>query len=167
MSTSQPTGRPASHRQLRLLAGAAAALVIEIFLYRTYLDGDGSFHWFTHFFAGTSLALVVMTLVTLRCRKPVPLPLLWLLLGHLLAMGPDLLFVHEVAHQPWMDVFVAHNASHFISGRNVTWYLIFLACLAAYLLVLPGRSRLDQAAAGTGVPVTAPVGLLTAGQRAP
>lgn len=113
-----------------------AAVAIEVALYWSYLGGDGPFHWFTHFFAGTSFALLVMTLVSVRTRRPVPVPLLWLVMGHLAAMGPDLLFVNEMAHQRWMDVFVGHNVTHFMPGRNLTWYAIFLVGLAAYLSVI-------------------------------
>jgi hypothetical protein len=45
---------------------------IEVLLYRSYLEGDGSFHWFTHFFAGASVALGIMTLAALRRGRPVP-----------------------------------------------------------------------------------------------
>lgn len=128
--------RPASRRRLRVVGGSVAALTVESLLYWSYLGGDGSFHWFTHFFAGGSLALLVMALVVLRLHRRVPAPLLWVLAGHLVAMGPDLLFVREVAHRRWMDVFVAHNVSHFMPGRNLTWYVIFLGCLAVYLSVL-------------------------------
>ena len=114
-------------------AGTGAALGAEIVLYWFYVNGDGAFHWFTHFFAGTSAALVIMTIIVLARHCPVRLPLLWLIAGHVVAMGPDVFFVHEMAHQRWMDVFIAHNVSHFIPGRNVTWYAIFLACLATYL----------------------------------
>lgn len=130
-----------SHRHLRLVIGTLSAVAVEVLIYRAYLTGDGSFHWFTHFFTGISAALIVMTLVTLRRRRPVPLPLLWPVLGHIAAMGPDLMFVNEMAHRRWIDVFVAHNVSHLIPGRNLTWYLIFLSCLAVFLLVLP---RPDQ-----------------------
>ena len=115
------------------VAGTAAALGAEVVLYWFYVNGDGAFHWFTHFFAGTSAALVVMTILVMTRHCPVRLPLLWLIAGHVVAMGPDVLFVHEMAHRRWMDVFIAHNVSHFIPGRNVTWYAIFLACLATYL----------------------------------
>ncbi len=138
-AVSAPPAR--SHRRLRLVVGTLSTVAVEVLIYRAYLTGDGSFHWFTHFFAGTSTALVVMTLVSLRLRRPIPLPLLWPVLGHMAAMGPDLMFVNEMAHRRWMDVFVAHNVSHFIPGRNVTWYLIFLSCLGVFLLVLP---RPDQ-----------------------
>lgn len=114
-----------SHRRLRIVVGTMAAAAVEVFVYRAYLAGDGSFHWFTHFFAGASVALVVMTLVTLRTRRPVPLPLLWPVLGlshfipgrnHLAAMGPDLMFVNEMAHRRSLALFLlalpAHELRH-------------------------------------------------------
>jgi hypothetical protein len=48
-----------------------------------------------------------------------------------------------------MDLFLGHISTHFVPGRNLTWYLVFLAALGLYLLVLsrlPDRSR----AAGPG-----------------
>ncbi|MGH9183196.1 MAG: hypothetical protein ACRDZ9_05200 [Acidimicrobiales bacterium] len=71
--------------------------------------------------------------MTLRTRRPVPLPLLWPVLGHLVAMFPDLEFVAGVAHQRWMDVFLGHIATHFVPGRNLIWYAVFLASLGLYL----------------------------------
>jgi len=39
--------------------------------------------------------------------RPVPLPLLWLFIGHLMAMSPDILFTFRlIAHRPWMDIFL-------------------------------------------------------------
>jgi len=43
-----------------------------------------------------------------------------------------------------MEVFLGHLASHFVPGRNLTWYVVFLASLAAYLAVLD-RLRKDTA----------------------
>lgn len=110
---------------------------VEIFLFYLYLSGDGTFHYFTHFFAGATLALVLMTLAARHWRRPVRFPLLMVLIGHLLAMAPDIAFVEDLAHGRWEDVFVAHNISHFVPGRNVTWYLLFLAGLTLYLVAAP------------------------------
>jgi len=35
-------------------------------------------------------------------------------------------------------------SAHYVPGRNLTWYLAFLAALGCYLLVL-GRLRTEQA----------------------
>jgi hypothetical protein len=121
---------------MRLCVWCIVAIAIEIALYLSYRGHDARFHWFTHFFIGASLALLVMTVVTLRTHRPVPLPLLWILLAHTFAMIPDLLFVGGQVHQRWMDVFLGHLSSHYVSGRNLTWYLIFLVSLALYLVAL-------------------------------
>jgi len=105
-------------------------------LYASYQGEDGRFHWFTHFFVGTAFALAAMTVVARRTGRPVRLPLLWLLVGHLVAMAPDFAFLEGVAHGRWMDVFLAHVSSHYVVGRNWTWYGVFLAALAAYLAVV-------------------------------
>ncbi len=118
---------------LRLCLWCLAAGAVELALYLSYRGHDARFHWFTHLFVGASTALVVMTAVTLRTRRPLPYPLVWPVLGHLFAMTPDLAFSGGVAHQRWMDVFLGHVSSHFVPGRNVTWYAVFLASLALYL----------------------------------
>ena len=69
--------------------------------------------------------------------RAVPYPLVWLLAGHVYAMVPDFLFLlFGIAHDRWMDVFLWHIRAHFIPGRNITWYLIFLASLAVHLVIL-------------------------------
>ena len=134
MSASRPTTAP---RVVRLCLWCVVAVMVEVGLYLSYRGHDARFHWFTHFFVGSAVALVVMSIVALRTRRPVPVPLVWLLVGHLFAMLPDLAFTGgHVAHEPWMDVFFAHISSHFVPGRNVTWYLVFLAATACYLVIL-------------------------------
>lgn len=119
---------------------------VEILLYRRFQEGDGTFHYFTHFFAGASLALVLMTFAAHRWRRPVRLPLLAVLAGHLFAMAPDILYLESIAHTRWMDVFVAHNTSHFLPGRNISWYIVFLVAMTLYLVTAPRAPK----AAGPG-----------------
>ena len=64
------------------------------------------------------------------------LPLVWVLVGHLVAMAPDLAFVAGHAHRRWMDVFLGHISTHFVPGRNWTWYAVFLLSLGGYLMIL-------------------------------
>jgi len=116
------------------------ALVVEGYLYAAYRVHEARFHWFTHFFAGASVALLIMSAVAYRTRRPVRFPLLWPILGHLIAMFPDLLFSAGIAHERWMEVFLGHLSTHFVAGRNVTWFVVFLACLALYLAVLDRRT---------------------------
>jgi hypothetical protein len=59
-------------------------------------------------------------------------------------MFPDILFTAGVAHERWMDVFLGHISTHFVPGRNLTWFVVFLAALGVYLAVLarlPGPER--------------------------
>ena len=127
----------ATARALRLCLWCVLAVAVEIALYLSYRGHDARFHWFTHFFVGSAVALLIMSAVALRTRRPVPLPLVWPLLGHLYAMFPDFLFTGgHIAHERWMDVFLGHISTHFVPGRNLTWYVVFLAAVALYLGVL-------------------------------
>ncbi|MGH9014105.1 MAG: hypothetical protein ACRDZ1_09260 [Acidimicrobiia bacterium] len=136
MTTRSVTTGMREARTLRVCLWCVAAVVVEVGLYLSYRGHDARFHWFTHFFIGASAALIVMSAVALRTHRPVPLPLVWILLGHLFAMFPDFLFTAGTAHYRWMDVFLGHLSSHFVVGRNLTWYLVFLACLGLYLGVV-------------------------------
>lgn len=109
------------------------AVLIEVALYRSYEGHDARFHWFAHFFVGASVALLVMAGLARRSRGPVPLPLVWPLIGHLVAMTPDFLLTAGIAHRRWMDVFLGHISTHSVPGRNGTWYVVFDASLAVYL----------------------------------
>jgi hypothetical protein len=111
-------------------------VLVEIGLYLSYRGHDARFHWLTHFFVGAATALLVMSLLAWRRRCPVPYPLVLPVAAHLVAMFPDFLFTAGIAHFWWMDLFLGHISTHFVPGRNVTWYLIFLAALGLYLAVL-------------------------------
>lgn len=138
------TTRPVN-RVLAICGWCALAVLGESLLYYFYFAHEARFHWFTHFYVGAGVALLVMSGVAWKTHRPVPLPLVWPLLGHVLAMFPDFLFEAGIAHRRWMDVFLGHLSTHFIPGRNWTWYAFFLACLALYLWTI-GR-RTDAASA--------------------
>ncbi len=118
---------------LRLCGWCVLAVAAEVTLYLSYRGHDARFHWFTHFFVGGAVALVLMALRAAATRRPVPLPLVWPVAGHVVAMTPDLLFTGGVAHERWMDIFLGHVSSHYGPGRNLTWYVVFLASLGLYL----------------------------------
>jgi len=119
----------------------------EAFLYVSYQQNDGEFHWFLHFFVGASTALILMGLITLLSRRLIRHSLRWIFVGHIIAMFPDILWNFLVAtHEPWMDVFLGHIIAHFMPGRNWTWYAIFLVSLAFYLY-----QRATEEATITGV----------------
>ncbi len=56
------------------------------------------------------------------------------LIGTLLTRGgPKVHRTWKEAHEPWMDLFLGHISTHFVPGRNLLWYLAFLASAALYL----------------------------------
>ncbi|MGH3845770.1 MAG: hypothetical protein ACRDS0_30760 [Pseudonocardiaceae bacterium] len=128
-------------RRARWWLGAAVTVATEVELYASYQAHEARFHWFTHFFVGGATALVLMAVAVVQRRRPVPLPGLWVILGHLIAMFPDFLFSAGIPHRHWMDVFLGHLSTHFMPGRNLTWYLVFLAALAGYLAVVTRIAR--------------------------
>ena len=121
-------------RAPRRVIGVVLVAAAEAGLFQ-FQPHDPRSGWFTHFFIGIALALVAMTVWVVEERRPVPLPGLWLLAGHLLAMFPDLLFAFGVPHRRWMDAFLGHLISHTVPGGNLLWYGVFLVALALYLAV--------------------------------
>lgn len=120
--------------RLRSLIGVALAGASEAFLFMRYQAHDAPYHWFTHFLVGGSVALIWMTVWVVQERRRVSLAAVWVVLGHLVAMFPDLLFAWGIPHQRWMDAFLGHITSHYIPGGNATWYAVFLGALAGYLI---------------------------------
>jgi hypothetical protein len=140
-----PVAATSRNTALRVCLWCLIPVVAEVGLYASYRGHDARFHWFTHFFVGASMALLAMAAVAARTRRPVPLPLVWPFLAHLVAMFPDFLFTTGIAHQRWMDLFLGHISTHFVPGGNLTWLVVFLLALAAYLAVLarlPSMTRL-------------------------
>ncbi len=127
------TADHSTRNALRICAWCVGVAVVELGLYASYRGHDARFHWATHFLVGASAALVVMTIVARRQRTPVRAPLVWIVAAHLYAMFPDLLFNAGEIHRRWMDVFLGHISTHFVPGRNWTWYAVFLVTSAAYL----------------------------------
>lgn len=126
---------------MRVCGWCVMAVLVEVGLYVSYRGHDARFHWFTHFFVGASTALLVMAAVTVRTRRPVPRPLVWPLVAHVFAMTPDLLFAGGIVHARWMDVFLGHVSAHYMPGRNLSWYAVFVAALAGYLVVVDRTRR--------------------------
>jgi len=135
------TGSATTGRVLRICLWCLLAVAVEIGLYLSYRGHEARFHYVTHLFVGAAAALLVMAVVSGRRGKPVPYPLVWPVLGHVVAMFPDLLFTAGVAHYWWMDIFLGHITSHFVPGRNLTWAIVFLGALAVYLSVVARTNR--------------------------
>lgn len=126
---------PGSPTRERAVLAAAAAVGVEVLLYERYGTHEASFHWFTHLYVGGATALLVLSGLTLLRRRQLPYPAVWVMLGHIVAMIPDLLFtLLDVAHRRWMDVFLGHLSTHFVPGRNVTWFAVFALAVTAYVI---------------------------------
>ena len=129
----------------RVFLQLCAVVAIEGLLYWRYGDEQARYHWFTHFYVGASAALLLMAWYV-RSRGRVPaLALLYPAVGHLYAMIPDVLFSAGIAHQHWMDIFLGHVSTHFVPGRNLTWYAVFAASLALCLHAASHVPRRDVA----------------------
>ena len=108
----------------------------EICLFANYWSHQASFHWFTHFYVGGIAALLGLSIWKLSSHRRIIWPLAWLLLAHLFAMAPDLFFNFiDLPHGRWMDIFFGHVSSHYMPGRNSTWYVFFMISFSLYLLV--------------------------------
>jgi len=120
----------------RGLRGTLIATLVELLLLTVYVSQDTAYHWLVHFLVGGTVALLGLT-ATAACRhRPATQPTLWVLLGHLIAILPDLLFAAGIAHQRWMDLFLGHISSHNAPGGLWALYGSFLAGLALYLLTI-------------------------------
>ena len=133
------TARPA--RQLPV-AETVLAAAGEAVLLATYASQDAAYHWLTHLLAGGTAALTALAAVAAVRRRPVRSAPLWVLLGHVIAVIPDVLFADGLAHEQWMDLFLAHISSHDVPGGLWTLYTTFLAALAAYLLSIANNRPL-------------------------
>jgi len=130
-----------------MVVGAVLFIVVEAYLFVHFQPHDPRSGWLIHFFIGMTVGLVGMTVWLIEEHRPVPLPVMWILTGHLLATLPDLLFAAGVAHQHWMDAFFGHLISHHVPGAIVVWYAAFLVALGGYLAV-DVRIRSRQSAGG-------------------
>jgi alkylation response protein AidB-like acyl-CoA dehydrogenase len=124
------TARPS--RQLPV-AETVLAAAGEAVLLATYASQDAVYHWLTHLLAGGTAALTALAALAAIRRRPVRSAPLWVLLGHVIAVIPDVFFAAGLAHEQWMDLFLAHISSHAVPGGLWTLYTTFLVALAAYL----------------------------------
>lgn len=95
-----------AYRRLRagtLLAQLALLVVAEILLFDSYRDHVADFHWAAHFLVGLTAAALWNLGCLLIKGAPARGRLLSVLVAHLFAMAPDLLF---------------NAASHTSSGRT-------------------------------------------------
>ena len=155
MST-DPNGWSRAYRPLRpfsLIVQLVLLVLAEIALYASYSAHDARFHWATHFLVGLAFASLVLLFRLLVTGAPGPRLLLpMVLVFHLYAMLPDLLFRGGVPHYRWMDVFLGHVAAHYLPGGDGSWLVIALTCLGLYVAALTAWIRARRAEAALGLP---------------
>ena len=116
--------------QLVVLVGAEAAIL------PVYWRPDSLFHWSIHFLVGLTAAAVWNLAVLLVLDRPAPGQLASILVLHLIAMAPDILFGFEVPHHAWMDLFFGHISVHYTPGQDRTWLVIALLSTGLYVIFL-------------------------------
>lgn len=144
-----------AYRPLRLgslLLQVAVLVVAEVGLFASYQGHEASFHWATHFLAGLSVAAVT-NLVWLALKgAPARWQLLSVLVWHLVAMFPDLLFSAGIPHDGWMNVFLGHITAHYVPGGATFWLVVALILAALYCILLAGWLQARTIEADAGLP---------------
>jgi len=128
-------------------------LAVELWLLARYAAEDASWHWYIHLFAGASLALVLRTQWSWYHRRPVRLPLAWIVLAHFYSAAPDLVTPENIPHQKWQNVFAGQATSHYLPWRGLMWLVVFAVALGDYLAALERRTVLQP---GARQPVNSP-----------
>ncbi len=116
--------------QLAGLIGAEAGLIAM------YWRPDSLFHWSIHLLVGLTAAAVWNLATLLLTDRPAPGQLVSILIFHLIAMAPDILFALDVPHLPWMDVFLGHISVHYTPGHDRTWLVVALLATGLYVAIL-------------------------------
>ena len=139
-----PLGRRTLSLQLVVL------VVAEVGLFGVYGSYDSRFHWGAHFLVGLIATAVWLSAVLLVKAAPARGQLLLVLVVHLFAMAPDLVFRAGVPHSLWMNVFLGHIAVHYVPGGDRTWLVLAVLATVGYCLLLSRwlAARHTEAAAG-------------------
>ena len=145
---------PRAYRPLRpasLLAQLAFVVAAEIVLYASYASHDARFHWATHFLVALLVTALWQSLHLLVAARPARGQLATVVVLHLWAMWPDLLFRVGVPHYHWMDwLALGHVSSHYLPGGDTSWLVLALLGAGAYAVLLARwvSARSTEAAAG-------------------
>ncbi len=153
---SRAAGRswPRAYRPLRpptLLAQLAFLVVVELVLFASYAVHDARFHWATHFLVGLLVTALWQSAVLLVAARPARAQLATLVVFHLWAMWPDLVFRTGVPHERWMDYLVlGHISAHHLPGGDTSWLVLALLGAGGYAWLLHRwlTARHTEAAAG-------------------
>lgn len=145
---------PRAYRPLRplsLVAQIAVLAVAEVGLYYSYAAHDARFHWATHFLVGLIAAALWQSVHLVIAARPSRLQIVSVLLFHLAAMWPDLVFRIGEPHEHWMDwLALGHISVHYLPGGDTSWLVLALLAAGGYAFLLSRwlMARHAEAAAG-------------------
>lgn len=126
--------RPLGGRTLLLQLTILAAG--ELALYDAYRGEQAGVHWTVHLLVGLTAAAVWNLGVLLVKAAPARGQLISILVFHVYAIFPDLLFDAGAPHARSMDVFLGHLSVHYLPGGERSWLAIGLASFGIYVVVL-------------------------------
>ena len=153
---------PRAYRPLHprtLLVQAVGLVAAEVALYVSYSVHDAHFHWATHFLVALLVTALWQSLHLLVAARPARGQLITLLLFHLWAMWPDLIFRIGVPHFRWMDVLaLGHITAHYMPGGEMTWLVLALTAAGGYVLLLQRWLAARHAEAADGLPPALGIG---------
>jgi pimeloyl-ACP methyl ester carboxylesterase len=153
---------PRAYRPLRpatLIPQLLVLVVAEVLLYQSYSVHDARFHWATHFLVGLLVTALWQTVHLLVAARPARGQLITIVILHLWAMWPDLLFRGGVPHYRWMDwVALGHVSSHYLPGGDTSWLVLALLAAGGYALLLGRWLAARHAEAAAGLPPALGVG---------
>lgn len=153
---------PRAYRPLRpvtLLAQLVFLVVAELALYASYAAHDARFHWATHFLVGLLVTALWQSAHLLVAARPARAQLATIVVFHLWAMWPDLVFRAGVPHYRWMDwVALGHVQAHYLPGGDTTWLLLALLAAGGYAVLLARWLAARHVEAAAGLPPALGVG---------
>lgn len=126
-------------------------MIAEVVLFQTYRGHKADFHWATHFLVGLTAASIWNIGWLAIKGAPARGLLLSILVFHLVAMAPDLLFVAGSSHAIWMNVFLGHIWVHYLPGGTTSWLVIALATSGLYAIALAAWLRERTLEANSGL----------------
>ncbi|MGI8535795.1 MAG: hypothetical protein ACR2K2_04695 [Mycobacteriales bacterium] len=131
---------PRAYRPLRpvtLLVRLVLLVAVELVLYASYAAHDARFHWATHFLVGLIAAALWQSVHLLLAARPGRRQLATIVVFHLWAMWPDLLFRVGEPHEYWMDwLALGHVSSHYLPGGDNSWLALGLLAAGGYAVLL-------------------------------
>jgi pimeloyl-ACP methyl ester carboxylesterase len=125
----------------------------ELALYSSYAAHDARFHWATHFLVGLLVTALWQSVHLLVAARPARAQLATIVVFHLWAMWPDLVFRAGVPHYRRMDwLALGHVSAHYLPGGDSSWLVLALLVAGGYAVLLARWLAARHAEAAAGLP---------------